>query len=301
MKVLFLIVNLTCDLACRYCFYSVGHEKRSADRIKPKQIARFTQAIKANGFTTVVLTGGDPFCSQWKQETFALIESLKSAELKVVVNTSGVKLDEADLGQIIEFGIDRIDISIDSVQEKLHNAERGRYQDTVFTLQGLLRRGHTNVATTTVITERNAQYAAETLRWLQSMGVVNTRYQPAFTKTVQDYACISEALEDCAKVYSHAYTDKYIEQCKRANCDLSPAPESECRMGLEYFVCDCRGNLMPCFHREDIVLGNILVDAPEKIAQAVEECPLCRQERPLCFGKHCVSLYDNPLFWKERA
>ncbi len=301
MKVLFLSVNSRCDMACKYCFYTIGHEKRLGGRIEPKQAKAFAEAIKANGFTSVILTGGDPFYSKYKNETFELIKELKEIGLRVLVNTSGAGLNARDLNRIVALNIDRVDISINSLDAETHNQERGHFEDAIGTITGLVARGYARkLSTTTVVTPENAKLAAKTIEFLQHLGVEDTRYQPVFLKTDQDYAPLEQALDECAAVCHKPHTDNYLEQCKRAYNGEKSLANSVCQMGRSYFVSDCYGNLTPCFHRGDIILGNMFLNSPEEIDDHIASSVPCASTHPRCFGKHCVSLYDNPLYWKEK-
>ena len=105
MKVLFLVVNTICDMACKDCFYTRGYEQRVKDRIKPERAKEFANRIVTNGFTSVILTGGDPLSSQFKHETYKLVEELKARDLKVLINTSAAKLNKADVNAIVRLNI----------------------------------------------------------------------------------------------------------------------------------------------------------------------------------------------------
>lgn len=114
MKALFLNTSFTCDLACRYCFYEQGHEKRLPLHLDAERIPELATRIRQLGFQTVILTGGDPLSTTYREETFMLIKALKSENLRVILNTSGVKLAEYELDRIIALAVDRVDLSINS-------------------------------------------------------------------------------------------------------------------------------------------------------------------------------------------
>lgn len=299
MKVLFLVVNTTCDIACRHCFYTQGYQTRSTSRIMPHDAETFAQKIVQNGFTTVILSGGDPLCSQFKHETYVLIKKLKEKNLRVLVNTSAVKLHEDDINAIVGLNIDRIDISINSLVRSIHNSERGFYDDAVWAIKSLIKHGFTNITTTTVITEENAFCAADTIKWLISLGIKDVRYQPVFlAEDKQKYTHIKEAMKDCASIHAKSHTEKYISQCQIAYGSGKQLSSSVCQMGKMYFVCDALGNLSPCFHREDVTFGNILTDSKQTIDKNISNSIFSNCNQQTCFGKHCVSLFDNPICWR---
>lgn len=301
MKCLFLLVNSVCDIACTYCFYTTGHEKRFHKRIQPEQAKHVSNRISAAGFQTVILTGGDPLHSKLKNETYVLIKELKVCGLRVVVNTSAAYLDDVDLDTIIALGIDRIDVSIDSYRSDIHDAQRGRHVDAVRTITGLIERGYRSIATTTVVTEANVSTIVETVRWLHDLGVEDVRIQRAFlpVEARNSHELVTLGMRQVGSHLSSAHVPDYIELTERAFSNGQPLPTASCRMGKDYFVCDAAGTLTPCFHRPDIVLGNLFSDPMDRLREILEMNELTQSTVPPCFGSHCTSLFDNPRFWRK--
>lgn len=299
MKTLFLVVNTICDMACKHCFYTVGYEKRSMSRIMPSAAQRLARKIREYGFEIVVLTGGDPLVSRFKDETYALIRELKKQSLKVIINTSGAKTTATDVESILELGVNRVDLSINSHIREIHNAERGFYDDAIWFLRQLLTKKPKIVSTTTVVTEDNAAHAADTLQWLKNMGVENINYQPVFAPSeTQPSDVIVQALKDCARIQNAKHTSSYLAQYAAAASGQKPLPSSFCRMGEKYLVCDSDGSLYPCFHLMDVALGNIMTSSKQEVEAVIAQDFLHRSQPPACFGLHCVSLFDNVDFWR---
>lgn len=301
MKCLFLLMNSVCDIACAYCFYTTGHEKRFHKRIHPEQAKDVSGRISAVGFQTVILTGGDPLHSKLKSETYVLIKELKMCGLRVVINTSAAYLDDADLDTIIALGVDRIDVSIDSHLSGVHDAQRGRHADAVRTITGLIERGYRSIATTTVVTEANAPALVETVRWLQDLGVEDVRIQRAFLpdEARNSRELVTLGMRQAGSQLSSPHVPDYIELTERAFSNEQPLPIASCRMGKDYFVCDATGTLTPCFHRSDIVLGNLFSDPMDRLRETLKMNELTQFTLPPCFGNHCTSLFDNPRFWRK--
>ena len=302
MKALFLLVNSTCDINCTNCFYTTGHEKRSRFRVQPAMAGHVAERIASVGFSTVILTGGDPLHSRFKHETYVLIAELKARGLKVIINTSAVRLTEDDLDTIIGLGVDRVDISIDSHDADINNALRGRHYDTVSAITGLIERGYRNVVTTTVVTKLNATTLMETISWLKGLGVEDVRIQRVFlpNDSTDEGGVIMQAMRDVEPSLRASHASRYIELTERAFNGRLASCGARCRMGKEYFVCNAQGTLTPCFHREDLVLGNLFEDPLDAVLQALASNELTAHDVPPCFGGHCASLFDIPNFWRER-
>lgn len=300
MKALFLLTNSACNISCTYCFYATGHEERTRARIRPQAAQRVAQRIASVGFYTVILTGGDPLHVRYKHETYLLVRKLKERGIRVIINTSGVYLDPHDLDTLVALDVDRIDISIDSHDPIIHNAQRGRHADTYEAIRGLLERGYMRVAATIVVTRLNAPTLIETVRWLHDIGVRDVRMQRAFFpdgSSEQD-ECIVNAMRATVAHLAQRHTERYVALTERAFTREDVPEGAQCRMGKEYFVCTADGVLTPCFHRSDIVLGNLFEDPVDALIGSLGNHDLLTYDVPPCFGAHCASLFDIPRFWR---
>lgn len=299
MRVLFLLINSVCDIECAYCFYTTGHEKRSRHRVRPEIASQVAERITSIGFDAVILSGGDPLHFRFKYETYVLIRELKARGLKVIINTSAARLDEDDLDTIIGLEVDRLDVSIDSHDAAIHNAQRGCYTDAISTITGLIARDYLNVVTTTVVTDLNAPTLLETIFWLHKLGVKDVRIQRVFLpdNTHDTDGSIMQAMYDAEPYLCAPHAFRYIELTERAFKEQSVPCFAQCRMGKEYFVCNAQGILTPCFHRGDIALGNLFKDPIDALLKAFERHELIMYDVPPCFGSHCASLFDIPTFW----
>ena len=303
MKMLFLLVNNTCDMECTYCFYTIGHSERSHFRVRPEIASHVARKIASVGFNMVILSGGDPLCSRFKHESYVLIRELKAHGCKVIINTSAACLDESDLDTIIDLGVDRIDVSIDSHNMDIHDAQRGHYVDAVRTLTGLIKKGYRNVASTIVVTKLNAPTLSETICWLHEIGVEDVHIQRAFLphRGVEKDDGIMQAIDKAALHLHATHSPLYIDLIKRTFVGGAVPCRAQCRMGKEYFVCDAQGKLIPCFHRDDIVLGNLFNDPVDELLGSLENHELIACDVPPCFGNHCESLFDIPTFWRKSS
>lgn len=316
MRSLFLIVNTVCNINCTYCFYTTHYQRRFFSRIQKNKITNFVSKITELKFNEVILTGGEPLHRRWKEETYALIRELKKRKIKVLINTSATFLNNADLDKIIGLKVDRVDISIDSHISKIHNSQRGRFKDIVAVIKGLISRGYRSISTTTVVTKNNARTLLETILWIRKLGVENVRIQRAFLPTKKEEVLnnrkkiqendIVKAMRVAKKELNSSHFGAYInltEAVFKKDTKLlnSLASDAFCCMGKKYFVCDPAGDLTPCFHRSDIKLGNLFTDSISKINSMLRNNALTDEEKlPKCFDAYCVSLFNNPNFWKKK-
>ena len=285
-RCLFYMVGYLCNNVCRYCFYTTGHLSRSTDSIRRASIERLTQQIDLVGFDSVIITGGEPLHHAYKLETFELMRSLKQRGLRVILNTSGTKLDQEDMCRLADLSLDRIDISIDSHLAEIHDEQRGRFDEAMSSLLGLLDLG-CNLATTSVVTDLNASTIKETLAYFRHLGLEDCRIQPAYYPGQPFSQNVIQAI------------GKYGGLLNRVNLENPAMPDNAiCQMGKGYFVSEPSGQITPCFHPPAVSLGNLLVDEAGQIAQNLGEYASKSLTHPCCFGGYCVSLFDIPSFWK---
>lgn len=294
MRSLFLIAGYSCNLRCDYCFYSTGYARRRDLALSLDEWKVAPRRLSHLGFDAVVVTGGEPLHQKHRNASFGVIKLFKDSGLEVILNTTGTGLGPKDLDQVVELGIDRVDISIDSHLRCLHNMHRGLFDDTVSTIKGLVNRGHGCIVSTTVLTRQNSQTISETVWWLKSLGIHECRVQPVFVP-----GCDNNTDQLLALMRQTPTTPisqsiiNYLELVVSHRYALPPGVN--CDMGVECFVSDPTGELSPCFHRLDDHVGNLLTDDPDYL-----EAIMCKQShknpQPGCYGPHCASLFNTPAF-----
>ena len=300
-RVLFLLVNGVCDICCRYCFYTLGYQKRSEKRITPSVAEICASRVADLNFRTVILTGGDPLCRRFKQETYALIKALKDHAIRVIVNTSAAGMDQEDADTLLLLGVDRVDVSIDSYDPDIHNFNRGCHAEAVYAIKKLVELRGVAVATTTVVTKENAPSLIETIVWLYSLGVQDVRIQRAFipNEKMDDAELIQVEMRRAVDFLAKPHIQQYIDLTERMWQGQASPTFAQCLMGMKYFVCNSDGAIVPCFHCQDVILGNLFFDSLDFLEISLRKNKFANGLTPKCLGKQCVSLFDNAHFWKE--
>ena len=304
---LFLLVTTQCDIACTYCFYTTGHEERDDQVFSLTHVEQFADRLAMLEFGTVILTGGDPLSRSDKARTIELCGALSDRGVRVIINTSGVFLDADDCAALVAARPARIDFSIDSCDRHVHNRQRGRFDDTVKAITCLKELGYDDLVTTTVVTQANRDHMVETLDFFRSLGVRESRLQPAFLPDVNPGLSLSltpstrEQLDVVAtRPGASPHLKPYFALWEKYHGDPALAPDDglrACSMGSEMFVSDAEGNVSACFHRADVEIGNILTDGVDHLRHALEGNALAAPGLPPCAGPHCTSLFDDPTNW----
>lgn len=313
-RTLFLIANSRCDIACSYCFYSTGHEQRDNHQVCIVDAELAVPKLKELGFGTVILTGGDPLNSKYREIALDLIRVFQRNDLNVIVNTSAVFLDEEYLHRLADLDPFRIDISLDSHDAHTHNFQRAHFEEVVKSIETLQRLGYRQIVTTVVVTQQNKTHLKAIKDFVTAFGVRECRFQPAFipreaTKKSESLRLTIDSnlrseLQELAYQQSHPtsdslyfkYWDRFFVDSDSGLVDLR-GPLPRCRMSKDSFVAASDWRLHGCFHRPDVFLGNLLSDEPQVLLSRMVDNELSAESLPSCAGAHCVSLHSRPQNW----
>ena len=110
-------VSLTdrCNLRCRYCMPAAGLDWLPGEQLlRPDELARLMHiAITRLGVTSVRFTGGEPLLAHHLEEMVAAAAGLRPRP-EISLTTNGVGLARR-AGALAEAGMDRVNVSLDSV------------------------------------------------------------------------------------------------------------------------------------------------------------------------------------------
>ena len=118
----YLRISITdrCNLRCQYCMPKEGVSLLGhSDVLRYEEILRIVRSAVRLGIIKVRITGGEPLV---RRGVFDFLKSLKAIEglQEVTLTTNGVLLEEAAL-QLFESGIQRVNISLDSLNPSKYN------------------------------------------------------------------------------------------------------------------------------------------------------------------------------------
>lgn len=130
-----LSVTDRCNLRCQYCMPNAGIEKQNHEHIMRNE--EFIQLIKVMaglGLSKVRLTGGEPLV---RKGLVSFIQGIRQIEgiNEVTLTTNGLLLEE-QAEALKEAGINRVNISLDSLDEKTY-ADLTRGGDVSKVLRGI--------------------------------------------------------------------------------------------------------------------------------------------------------------------
>ena len=107
-----------CNLRCRYCMPYGIQTSRCQDILRFEEIQEVAACAASLGIRNLKLTGGEPLV---RKDCCHLVEMLKAVPgiEKVTMTTNGVLLEQY-LEDLVKAGIDGINISLDTLDEKIY-------------------------------------------------------------------------------------------------------------------------------------------------------------------------------------
>jgi pyrroloquinoline quinone biosynthesis protein E len=118
-----LIAELThrCPLHCVYCSNPLEMQSRQ-NELSTETWSRVFKEAAAAGVLQADFTGGEPLA---RTDIVELVRAARAAGLYVNLITSGLPMDEAKLGALVEAGLDHIQLSFQGAREEIANEISG--------------------------------------------------------------------------------------------------------------------------------------------------------------------------------
>jgi radical SAM protein with 4Fe4S-binding SPASM domain len=259
-----LILTYRCQNRCAHCY----NEPREVREMTPEEWKAVITRLWSLGVPHVVFTGGEPTLYPGLDEL--VVESERLGQITGLV-TNGRRLREPGyLKGLVAKGLDHVQVTVLSDQEKAHDAlvgDQGAWQQTVQGLKVALSED-LYVCTNTTIMRSNFDQIERTMAFLVSMGVRNVAFNSIIRsgKGKEAEAVSCEELQDllprlkrmAAKTGTKLtwYTPTPYCELNPVNLDLGIKQCTACSLSM---AIEPDGSVLPCqsYYRP---LGNILKD-----------------------------------------
>ena len=116
--------NNACNLRCKYCFTNSPKGDHVKEYLDYKAIASLADQADELGYFEFDLQGGELLLQPDK--LFQVLEAIKPERFYLYLTTNGYYLDEKMAKELAKFKVSRVSVSIDSMDEKIHDEIRGR-------------------------------------------------------------------------------------------------------------------------------------------------------------------------------
>lgn len=286
---IFLILTTKCDKRseCKYCFYNVEPEIRTPDRLDLKSITSLIKQFKLLNIQNIYLTGGEPLL---REDLEQIVSYSKDLSMNVFLLSNGRSLDSSRVKRLEKAGLDVFVLSLNDMDilDRKTIAVVSQFKRTYLSI-------------IYVLTKNNTSHINDVFDLSKALnaGLV---FQPAYIPSKHyEYRTLNMSgikSFDWSKLYTDLRTwavdfgyEKYLELIYDYYHEKSMRPNS-CLMGSDAIVIDSDGTAYPCFHRRDLICGNIFRD---DVAEIFDKSIKYGEElsKAGCFGEHCISLHTN--------
>jgi len=127
--------NNACNLRCKYCFTNSPKGDHAKDYLDYGAIASLADQADELGYFEFDLQGGELLLQPKK--LFRVLEAIKPERFYLYLTTNGFHLDDAMAKKLSEHHVSRVSVSIDSMDEKIHDEIRGRKESWKRAIEGL--------------------------------------------------------------------------------------------------------------------------------------------------------------------
>ena len=140
-----------CNLRCRHCCISTMSKKQRS--FTPQDIKELSRQADAMGLAHWVITGGEPLTFSDFDE---IVEAIDPEKFYISSDTNGWLLDDARAKHLKRIGVDKIQLSLDSLNAEEHDAFRrakGSHERAIRAIDAAQNAG-LNIIIATVVTKQ---------------------------------------------------------------------------------------------------------------------------------------------------
>jgi MoaA/NifB/PqqE/SkfB family radical SAM enzyme len=179
-----------CNLNCPYCPNALPRWKgefKETDELSTKEWEKIVkEGLKLGVKEWSIIGGGEPFLRKdVVMNTIKLVKNFHDTECEVITN--GTLIDENTSKKIVEFGLDRILISIDGPNEKIHDSLRrvkGAFKRATYFIKNvnkwkkMMKKEKPYIKINMVINKKNFDKINEMLLFLKGLEVQELALHP---------------------------------------------------------------------------------------------------------------------------
>ena len=116
--------NNACNLRCKYCFTNSPKGDHAKDYLDYNAIRDVADQADKLGYFEFDLQGGELLLQPDK--LFKVLDAIRPERFYLYLTTNGYYLDEKMAEKLAKYKVSRVSVSVDSMDEKIHDEIRGR-------------------------------------------------------------------------------------------------------------------------------------------------------------------------------
>lgn len=164
--------DYTCNFQCEHCCVTKLRRKKGERCFTPEDVKELSRQADEMGLAHIVITGGEPLVFP---DFDQIVEAINPQKFYITSDTNGWFLDEKRARHLKEIGIDKIQLSLDSLSAEEHDNFRrkpGSHERCLRAIDAAQNAG-LNIIIQTVVTKQRvrSQEFIDFLKFLNGKGV----------------------------------------------------------------------------------------------------------------------------------
>jgi len=160
-----LVYDYRCNLHCEHCTEARMRGKKGKKSFTPSDVRELSKQADEMGLAHFVITGGEPLIFPDLEK---IIDAIDPDKFYISVDTNGWFLDRDMAKYLKEIGVDKIQLSLDSLNEEEHDRfrrKKGAFQRCIRAIDAALEEG-LHIIVQTVVTKQRAR-SKEFIKFLE--------------------------------------------------------------------------------------------------------------------------------------
>ena len=294
--------DTVCNLKCRHC--CIENMRYDAPSLTIEHVRNLAAQADELGIAQMNLAGGEPLMFKEFDE---LIEAIDPQKFYIGLDTNGLLINEERARHLKQIGVDKVKISIDSIDEEEHNYMRNAkvYKKAIEAIS-IARKAGLHAIINTVATginirngqtEKLAKFGQENdidinVLVLAAMGKMDGRTDLQISH--ED----TQAMLEIRRKYSTFHRDIYGAY----------GIDDGCKAGNLNIYITKYGEAYPCYGIP-ITFGNVMTESLKSILDNMARIKWFKEHQTLCLcaeNKHFISKYlsrtfgrNKPINWQD--
>ncbi|MEK6730698.1 MAG: radical SAM protein [Pseudomonadota bacterium] len=291
--------NYQCNFRCEHCSIKGFQGKQDKRKFTIEDVKKLSYEADEMGLAHLVITGGEPLIFK---DYDALIAAIDPSKFYISSDTNGWFLDAERARHLKEIGVDKIQLSLDSLDADSHDAFRGAPGSHARALRAIdaAQNAGLNIIVQTVVTKTRL-HTDEFIRFLEFLNAKNVGVFVTYAKPVGAWEGHFEELVDLDDM---AYM-RELEKKHNVFTHLTPSYGLDlgCLAVKRMISVTQYGDVLPCPYIHTSI-GNVFQESLQKIinrglsikyfGEYVETC-LIAEDRKFIHDYVVKKIYGKPL------
>ena len=297
--------NYACNFRCTHCSVKRFQGKNSNRSMNVNDVRKLADQADELGLARFVITGGEPLVFK---DFDQIVEAIDPQRFYINVDTNGWFLDVERAKHLKEIGVDRVQLSIDNLEEEGHDefrAHPGSFQHTMKAVQACQEVG-LDLFIQTVVTKQRL-YSEEFIHFIEYFNEMNIGVFVSFAKPVGAWEGQYDILidEEDLKFFNT------LEKKYNVYSHLTPGYgiDMGCIAVKGMFSVTQYGDVLPCPYIH-VSIGNIFTEPLKDIIERgldikyfgehVSICTIAQDRDFICkYIEQCVYNHELPVNSEE--